>query len=101
MKAPHGTKRDPVNHRTKAQEVKRTRTKQATTAAKKKRAQRNAARAKLMATGAVRKGDGKDVDHKRGLKAGNSKGNLRVLSATKNRATGGAKSKGGTTKRKA
>ena len=31
---------------------------------KKRRAQRNAARAKLVKSGAVRKGDGKDIDHK-------------------------------------
>jgi len=53
--------------------------------AKKKRASRNAARAKLMAEGKVRKGDGKDVDHKNGNANDNSKGNLRVKSASANR----------------
>jgi hypothetical protein len=49
--------------------------------------------------GAVRKGDGKDVDHKRKLKDGgsNSKGNLRVKNKSSNRAdnggTGGRKKK--------
>jgi hypothetical protein len=53
--------------------------------AKKKRASRNAARAKLMKEGKVRKGDGKDVDHKNGNANDNSKGNLRVRSASSNR----------------
>ncbi len=51
----------------------------------KNRAARNAARAKLAATGKVRKGDGKDVDHVRGVKAGNGLKNLRVMSASANR----------------
>ncbi len=38
-----------------------------TEAVKKKRAQRNKARRMLEATGAVKKGDGKDVDHKKPL----------------------------------
>lgn len=50
------------------------------------RAKRNAARAKMMAAGKVRKFDGKDVDHVRGVKAGNGSSNLRVMSASKNRA---------------
>ena len=54
---------------------------------KKKRAMRNAARRKLMEEGVVRKGDGKDVDHKRMLKDGgsNARSNLRVVSKEKNR----------------
>lgn len=53
----------------------------------KKRAQRNAARRELMREGVVRKGDGKDVDHVRALSKGgtNSRGNLRVRSASSNR----------------
>jgi hypothetical protein len=35
--------------------------------------------------GKVRKGDGKDVDHKNGNANDNSKGNLRVKSAAANR----------------
>lgn len=50
----------------------------------KDRAQRNAARAKMEKAGKVRKGDGKQVDHKRGLGAGNGKGNLRAVSAKTN-----------------
>lgn len=65
---------------------------------KKRRAQRNAARATMERAGKVRKGDGKDVDHKshsaRG-KLNNSRSNLRVMSRSKNRAknlgTGGRK----------
>jgi hypothetical protein len=53
--------------------------------AKKKRASRNAARAEMMKAGKVRKGDGKDVDHKNGNANDNSKGNLRVKKASANR----------------
>ena len=45
---------------------------------------RHAARAKLVKAGLVRKGDGKQVDHKKGIKAGNSRGNLRVMSKRAN-----------------
>ena len=62
----------------------------------KKREMRNQARAKLMKEGVVRKGDGKDVDHKRMLDTGgsNDRGNLRVRSQTENR--GWRKSNGST-----
>ena len=48
---------------------------------------RKAARRKLEAEGKVRKGDGKEVGHKRALARGgsNSRSNLRVESASKNR----------------
>lgn len=54
---------------------------------KKKRAKRNAARAKLMKAGKVKKGDGKDVDHVKPLSKGgtNAASNLRVTSASDNR----------------
>lgn len=54
---------------------------------KKNRAKRNAARRKMTRAGRVRKGDGKDVDHKRPLKRGGSNGrkNLRIMSKNKNR----------------
>jgi hypothetical protein len=52
---------------------------------KKRRAQRNAARRKLEASGAVQKGDGKDVDHKNRQTADNSRSNLRVTSQQANR----------------
>jgi hypothetical protein len=52
---------------------------------KKNRAMRNAARRKMMAQGAVSKGDGKDVDHKNGNPRDNSPRNLLVMSMSKNR----------------
>lgn len=51
----------------------------------KRRAARNKTRAKLMREGKVRKGDGKDVDHKNHNPMDQSKGNLRVQSKSKNR----------------
>jgi len=52
-----------------------------------KRVKRNAARAKLMKQGKVRKGDGKDVDHVQALAkgGGNDMSNLRVTSRSQNR----------------
>lgn len=52
---------------------------------KKKRASRNAARSEMEKSGKVRKGDGKDVDHKNSNARDNSKGNLRVQSKSANR----------------
>lgn len=54
---------------------------------KKNRAKRNAARAEMTKEGKVRKGDGKEVDHKTPMAkgGGNGKSNLRVTSAKKNR----------------
>ena len=52
---------------------------------KKKRASRNAARSEMEKSGKVRKGDGKDVDHKNTNARDNSKGNLRVQSKSANR----------------
>jgi 5-methylcytosine-specific restriction endonuclease McrA len=51
------------------------------------REKRNAARAELMKAGAVKKGDGKDVNHKQPLDrgGGNSRSNLEVTSQTANR----------------
>lgn len=52
----------------------------------KKRTMRNAARAKLMKQGKVRKGDGKDVAHVKALdKGGSNSDGLRVESASANR----------------
>ena len=58
---------------------------------KKNRAMRNKARREAEKAGKVRKGDGKDVDHKRPVRSGgtNSKGNLRVVSKSTNRASNG------------
>lgn len=58
---------------------------QGTEKQKKNRAKRNAARAKMEKAGRVHKGDGKDVDHKKGVPAGNGAANLRVESKHKNR----------------
>ncbi len=53
----------------------------------KKRSLRNSARAELAKMGKVKKGDGKDVDHRKPLSkgGGNSIRNLRVRSASSNR----------------
>lgn len=53
---------------------------------KKRRAERNAARAKMEKAGKVRRGDGKDVDHKDMNTSNKSMSNLRVQSKSKNRA---------------
>lgn len=58
---------------------------QGTEKQKKNRAKRNAARRKMERAGRVKKGDGKDVDHKRGVSAGNGKSNLRVQKKGMNR----------------
>lgn len=60
---------------------------QGTEEQKKNRAKRNAARRELAEDGRVKKGDGKDVDHKRALINGgsNSDSNLRVVSQKVNR----------------
>lgn len=59
---------------------------QSSTKAKKDRAGRNAARRKMMKLGKVRKGDGKDVDHKNRNPRDNRRSNLRVQSRSRNRA---------------
>lgn len=68
---------------------------------KKRRAQRNSARAEMVKAGKASKGDGKDVDHKQHKARGklnNSTSNLQVIDKSKNRAknlgTGGRKKKG-------
>lgn len=50
------------------------------------RASRNSARSEAMKDGKVRKGDGKDIDHKDSNPRNNKKGNTQVMSASKNRA---------------
>ena len=52
----------------------------------KRRAERNASRAKMVKAGRARKGDGKDVDHKDHNTANQSRKNLRVMSRSRNRA---------------
>ena len=60
---------------------------QGTEEQKKNRAARNAARRDAEKKGLVRKGDGKDIDHKRPLSQGgtNHKSNLRAVPASQNR----------------
>ena len=53
---------------------------------KKNRASRNSARRSAAAAGKVRKGDGKDVDHRNMNPKDNRKSNLQVISKSKNRA---------------
>ena len=53
---------------------------------KKNRASRNAARRAAEKAGKVRKGDGRDVDHKNMNPKDNRKSNLQVISKSKNRA---------------
>ena len=53
---------------------------------KKNRASRNAARRAAEKAGKVRKGDGRDVDHKNMNPKDNRKSNLQVMSKSKNRA---------------
>lgn len=52
---------------------------------KKNRASRNKARRLMEAKGRVRKGDGKDVDHRNSNPRDNSSNNLRVTSKSSNR----------------
>lgn len=53
---------------------------------KKRRAERNHARAIMERKGKVRKGDGKDVDHRNHRTSDKSSKNLSVMSKSKNRA---------------
>lgn len=73
---------------------------QGTEEQKKKRAQRNTARRQAEKAGKVKKGDGKDIDHKKPIRSGggNGKGNVRVRSKAANRADNGGK--GGRPKKK-
>ena len=58
---------------------------QSSTKSKLERASRNRARRRLMALGAVSKGDGKDVDNRNKNPRDNSMSNLRVTSKKLNR----------------
>jgi hypothetical protein len=59
---------------------------------KKRRAGRNKARSLMEKAGKVRKGDGKDVDHKDMNPRNNGKKNLRVQDKSTNRSRNGKKS---------
>lgn len=80
-------KRDPSSHRTPEQIKKMDRGYNSTEEMIKKRGMNNQARAEMAKKGLVHKGDGMDVDHKKGLRNGgtNASGNLRVLSEHRNR----------------
>jgi hypothetical protein len=58
---------------------------QSSTKSKLDRASRNRARRRLMALGAVSKGDGKDIDHRNKNPRDNSMSNLKVTSKKLNR----------------
>lgn len=60
---------------------------------RKERAKRTSARERLMKKGVVKKGDGKDIDHKRPLRNGGSNGinNLRIRKKSENRSDNGHK----------
>ncbi len=85
--AENGEKRDPSSHRTPGQIKRMNREYDSRPDKIAGRAQRNAARAKLAKEGLVKKGDGKDVDHKKPVRHGgtNARSNLRVVSASENR----------------
>ena len=61
---------------------------------KKKRASRNAARAKMVKAGKAKKGDGKDVAHKNGNPKDNRSSNLTTQTKSKNRSYARTKSAG-------
>lgn len=83
-----GEKRDPSSHRTPTQIKRQVRGYNAAPERVAKRVKNNQARRIMEKEGRVSKGDGKDVDHKRPLRSGgsNDRSNLRVTSASKNRA---------------
>lgn len=80
-------RRDPSSHRTPEQMRQHYKEYQGTPEQIAKRSERNKARRAMEKTGAVRKGDGMDVDHKRPIRAGgtNDKKNLRVIPKGRNR----------------
>ena len=88
--AEDGEKRSPITHRTPKQIKRHSRTYQAKPGQKKKRAKRNAARAKVVKSKGAAAVAGKDVGHKRPLSKGgsNSASNLKVQSKKSNRGHG-------------
>lgn len=85
-----GEKRSPTSHRTPGQIRRHGRTYQAKPKQRKNRAARNNARARMMKEGKVKKGDNKDVGHKKPMVKGgsNKRSNLVVQSRKKNRGHG-------------
>jgi hypothetical protein len=86
--AENGEKRSPTSHRTPGQVTRQVKGYDATPKKIEERSMRNKARRKMEAKGLVKKGDGKDVDHKKPVRSGgsNADSNLKVVSASKNRA---------------
>lgn len=86
--AENGEKRDPSSHRTPGQIKRMNREYDSQPEKIKGRSMRNQARRQLEKEGLVKKGDGKDVDHKKPVRSGgtNARSNLRVLPEGKNRA---------------
>lgn len=85
--AENGEKRDPSSHRTPGQIKRKNSGYDARPENVAKRVKNNQARAIMAKEGKVKKGDGKDVDHKKMLKDGgsNARSNLRVQTQNKNR----------------
>lgn len=85
--AENGEKRDPKSHRTPGQIKRKNAGYDARPENVAKRVKNNQARSIMEKEGRVRKGDGKDVDHKTPLRSGgsNARSNLRVQSQAKNR----------------
>ena len=88
--AEDGEIRSKTGHRTPGQVKRHTRTYGARPEQRKKRAARNAARAKVVAKKGKAAVKGKDVGHKKPLSkgGGSSMGNLKVQSVAKNRGHG-------------
>lgn len=82
-----GEKRDPKSHRTPGQIKRKNAGYDARPENVAKRVKNNQARKLMEKEGRVKKGDGKDVDHKTPLRSGggNSRSNLRVMDRSKNR----------------
>lgn len=72
MAAPRDYKKEYADYHSKPEQIAR-------------RAGRNAARAKMVAAGKARPGDGKDVHHKNSNTRDNTASNLAVISKAKNR----------------
>ena len=82
-----GEKRDPSSHRTPGQIRRKNHTYDAKPEMIQRRSDNNKARALMVKAGKAKKGDGKDVAHKKSLDSGGTTelSNLKVLSQKKNR----------------
>jgi len=86
--AENGEKRDPKSHRTPGQITRQVKGYNHRPENIAKRVKNDQARRKLMKEGVVKKGDGKDVNHKVPLRSGgsNARSNLEAIPKSKNRA---------------